>query len=38
MSEYPGDKQIEAAYALAKERYAGMGVDTERAMETLAGG
>jgi hypothetical protein len=37
MTNYPDDQQIEDAYALAKERYAGMGVDTDRAMETLSG-
>ena len=29
-------QQIEAGYALAKERYAALGVDTEAAMKTLA--
>ncbi|NLE37962.1 MAG: L-rhamnose isomerase, partial [Pirellulaceae bacterium] len=28
---------IEIAYQLAKERYAGLGVDTEQAMRVLAG-
>jgi L-rhamnose isomerase len=37
MTNYPGDNHIEAAYELAKERYASIGVDTERALETLAG-
>jgi L-rhamnose isomerase len=37
MIYHPDDNQIEAAYMLAKERYAGMGVDTDRALETLAG-
>jgi L-rhamnose isomerase len=36
MANHAEDKHIEAAYALAKERYAGMGVDTDRAMETLS--
>jgi len=31
------DQQIEQAYALAKEQYAAFGVDTDRAMEKLAG-
>ncbi len=31
------DKQIEQAYALAKQQYAQIGVDTEKAMETLKG-
>ena len=30
------DKQIEAAYALAKERYAGYGVDADESLERLA--
>ena len=30
-------KQIEGAYALAQERYAAMGVDTEQALATLRG-
>ena len=30
-----GDKNIEAAYALAKERYARYGVDTEAALGRL---
>ncbi|MBN1942624.1 MAG: L-rhamnose isomerase [Phycisphaerae bacterium] len=30
-------KRMESAYALAKEQYAELGVDTERALETLAG-
>jgi L-rhamnose isomerase len=29
----PTDNQVESAYQLAKERYAGMGVDTESAIE-----
>ncbi len=37
MSDYPGDKLVQDAYALARERYAEYGVDTDRAMETLAG-
>jgi L-rhamnose isomerase len=37
MSNHTGDNHIEAAYALAKERYASIGVDTERALETLSG-
>ncbi len=31
-----GDRQVAAAYELAKERYAGLGVDSDRAMETMA--
>jgi L-rhamnose isomerase len=31
----PTDKQIEDSYALAKERYAALGVDTERALAAL---
>ncbi|MBL7201798.1 MAG: L-rhamnose isomerase [Anaerolineae bacterium] len=37
MSSQPTDKQVQDAYALAQERYAGIGVDTEAAMEALAG-
>ncbi len=33
----PTDNQIHAAYALAQERYAAFGVDTEKAMQTLTG-
>jgi L-rhamnose isomerase len=32
----PSTKQIQDAYTLAKERYAGLGVDTDKALETLA--
>lgn len=32
----PTSAQIEAAYAVARERYAALGVDTEAALETLA--
>jgi L-rhamnose isomerase len=32
----PSSKQIRKAYALAKERYASLGVDTDQAMERLA--
>ena len=32
----PSDKQIESAYALARERYALLGVDTEKALERLS--
>jgi L-rhamnose isomerase len=37
MGRQPTDKQIQDAYALAKDRYAMLGVDTDRALETLAG-
>ena len=30
------DKQIQAAYDLAKQRYADLGVDTDGALKTLA--
>ena len=30
-------KQIEQAYRLAKERYASLGVDTDKALKQLAG-
>ena len=33
----PGSESIEKAYALARENYAELGVDTDTAMETLAG-
>ncbi|HZY40751.1 MAG TPA: L-rhamnose isomerase, partial [Anaerolineae bacterium] len=36
MSPYPGDAQIPDAYRLAQERYAQIGVDTDRAIETLS--
>jgi L-rhamnose isomerase len=36
MDTSPTAKQIDAAYALAKERYAGLGVDTDRALQHLA--
>ncbi|MDW8234236.1 MAG: L-rhamnose isomerase, partial [Roseiflexaceae bacterium] len=32
----PTPAQIEAAYAVARERYAALGIDTEAAMATLA--
>ncbi len=37
MATYPTEKQISDAYALARERYAGLGVDTDQALATLAG-
>jgi len=37
MSRHPTDKQMQDTYALAKERYAQLGVDTDRALDTLAG-
>jgi L-rhamnose isomerase len=37
MSNQPNEKQIQEAYRLAKERYAQMGVDTEKAMQQLTG-
>ncbi|HEX9439350.1 MAG TPA: L-rhamnose isomerase, partial [Roseiflexaceae bacterium] len=36
MSTSLTSKQLRDAYALAKERYAGLGVDTDRALATLA--
>ena len=36
MDKWPTDKQIQGAYALAKERYAALDVDTEQALDTLA--
>jgi L-rhamnose isomerase len=35
MDTAPTTKQLEAAYTLAKERYAGLGVDTEAALAAL---
>ncbi len=35
MNTDPGEKQVQSAYNLAKERYAGLGVDTDAAMKTL---
>lgn len=34
---FPNEKQVEAAYALAKNRYADFGVDTDQALKTLGG-
>jgi L-rhamnose isomerase len=31
-----GDRQIQEAYHIAKERYAGLGVDTDKALDALA--
>jgi L-rhamnose isomerase len=36
MGIQPTDKQVQQAYALAKERYAALGVDTETAIQSLA--
>ena len=36
MSNQPTDEQVQAAYALAKERYAMLGVNTDHALDTLA--
>jgi L-rhamnose isomerase len=36
MAGQPSDKQIEAAYALAKERYAGHGVNADESLKRLA--
>ena len=36
MSKTPTEKQIQDAYALAQERYAQLGVNTDRAMQMLA--
>lgn len=35
MNTQPGTKHIQDAYGLAKERYASLGVDTEKALKTL---
>ncbi len=37
MGSQPTSQQVESAYALAKERYAALGVDTDKALDTLAG-
>ena len=36
MGNHPTDKQVQDAYAMAKERYAMLGVDTDKSLETLA--
>jgi L-rhamnose isomerase len=36
MNKHPAPKQIQDAYALAKERYAALGVEADKALETLA--
>ena len=36
MSKQPSDQQIQDAYALARERYTSLGVDTDRALEALS--
>ncbi len=36
MGRQPTDRQIQQTYTLAKERYAALGVDTEKAMQSLA--
>jgi L-rhamnose isomerase len=36
MSKHPTEKQVRNAYAMAREQYAGLGVDTDKALETLA--
>ncbi len=36
MNNYPTDKQLQQAYAIAKERYAMFKVDTDKVMATLA--
>jgi L-rhamnose isomerase len=35
MTNHPTDEHIQAAYAIAKERYGLLGVDTERALDAL---
>jgi L-rhamnose isomerase len=37
VNRQPTDKQIQTAYAAAKERYAMLGVDTDAALDTLSG-
>jgi len=36
LSKQPSDQQIQDAYALARERYTSLGVDTDRALEALS--
>ena len=36
MTQYPTEAQIQAAYQMAKERYALLGVDTDTVLKTLA--
>src|SRR5512136_1005645 len=36
MTNHPSPKQIQNAYDLAKERYAALGVEADKALETLA--
>jgi L-rhamnose isomerase len=36
MNEQPADKRMQDAYAMARDRYAGLGVDTDEALATLA--
>src|SRR5512136_3433835 len=35
MAKYPSEPQIRAAYRVAKERYALLGVDTDKVLKTL---
>jgi L-rhamnose isomerase len=37
MTAHPADQQVRQAYALARERYGLLGVDTDRVLDTLAG-
>jgi L-rhamnose isomerase len=37
MNQNPSEEQVNQAYALARERYAALGVDTDRALAALAG-
>lgn len=36
MSQYPSESMIKSAYTLAKERYATLGVDTQKALKKLS--
>ena len=36
MFKQPSETQIQSAYNLAKERYAGLGIDTEAALKALS--
>ena len=38
MTKYPTETQIRSAYRVAKERYALLGVDTDKALEDAGDG
>src|SRR5512146_2148514 len=37
MNTYPTERQVQDMYTMARERYSAIGVDTDQALETLAG-